>query len=47
MPWWGLKRISVILCSGENVTDSVPGVSLMTIIGPWRMDASAYIYVPG
>jgi len=43
--WWGLERISVILCSGGNVNDSVPGVSLMTIIGPWRMDASAYINI--
>ena len=47
MLWSGLERISVILCSGGNVTDSVPGVSLMTIIGPWRMDAIAYISVPG
>ena len=45
--WWGLERISVISCSGKNVTGSFPGVSLMTIIGPWRMEASACMYVPG
>ena len=43
----GLKRISVISCSGKNVTGSFPGVSFMTIIGPWRIEASACMYVPG
>ena len=42
--WTGFR---VILCSGGNVTGSFTGVSLITMIGPWRMDASAYKYVPG
>jgi len=51
--WWlgdgdrglvGLERISIISCRGKNVTESFPGVSFMTIIGPWRMEASACMY---
>ena len=44
---WGARRISVISWSGRNIFGHSTGTSEMTIRGPLRMEASAFMYVPG
>ena len=47
--WYGevFKGFWSFLCSCKKITGSFPGVSFMTIIGPWRVEASACMCVSG